>query len=161
MWGDGSLAIEAEIISEKGTNRSKFFRGEIDKYAWMDIGSSYLSLDMLVAFLYAQFEQLDEINNKRKSIFNYYYEHLKKLGDRVILRLTIILEGREYNSHMFYILLNSEKERNNLMDKLKENGIYAVFHYIPSIAHQRFPMYADLGEKELEYIVGEIYRMLG
>jgi len=181
---DKKLIERAEIIREKGTNRSKFFRGEIDKYTWVDIGSSYLPSDMLAAFLYAQFEQLDEINNKRKSIFNYYYEHLKKLEDRVILRLPIIPEGREYNAHMFYILLNSEKERNSLMDKLKENGIYAVFHYIPlhtspmgikmgykvgdlpmtenlSGRLLRLPMYADLGEKELEYIVGEIYRILG
>lgn len=149
----------------------------------MDIDSSYLPSDMLAAFLYAQFDQLDEINNKRKSIFNYYYEHLKKLEDRVILRLPIIPEGREYNAHMFYILLNSEKERNNLMEKLKENGIHAVFHYIPLHSSPmgikmgykigdfpitenlsgrllRLPMYADLGEKELEYIVGEIYRIL-
>jgi dTDP-4-amino-4,6-dideoxygalactose transaminase len=181
---DKELIERAEIIREKGTNRSKFFRGEIDKYTWVDIGSSYLPSDMLAAFLYAQFEQLDEINNKRKSIFNYYYEHLKKLEDRLILRLPIIPEGREYNAHMFYILLNSEKERNNLMNKLKENGIYAIFHYIPlhsslmgikmgykigdfpitenlSGRLLRLPMYADLGEKELEYIVGEIYRILG
>jgi dTDP-4-amino-4,6-dideoxygalactose transaminase len=128
---------------------------------------------MLAAFLYAQCDQLDEINNKRKSIFNYYYEHLKKLEDRVILRLPIIPEGREYNAHMFYILLNSEKE----------SGIHAVFHYIPLHSSPmgikmgykigdfpitenlsgrllRLPMYADLGEKELEYIVGEIYRIL-
>ena len=181
---DKKLIERAEIIREKGTNRSKFFRGEIDKYTWVDIGSSYLPSDMLAAFLYAQFEQLDEINNKRKSIFNYYYEHLKKLEDRVILRLPIIPEGREYNAHMFYILLNSEKERNSLMDKLKENGIYAVFHYIPLHSSPmgikmgyrigdfpitenlsgrllRLPMYADLGEKDLEYIVGKIYRILG
>ena len=180
---DKELIERAEIIREKGTNRSKFFRGEIDKYTWVDIGSSYLPSDMLAAFLYAQFEQLDEINNKRKFIFNYYYEHLKELEDQGILRLPIIPEGREYNAHMFYILLNSEKERNNLMAELKENGIHAVFHYIPlhvapmgtkmgyrvgdlpitedlSGRLLRLPMYADLGEKELEYIVREIYRIL-
>ncbi len=181
---DNELIERAEMIRENGTNRSKFFRGEIDKYTWMDIGSSYLPSDMLAAFLYAQFEQLDEINNKRKSIFNYYYEHLKKLEDRVIIRLPIIPEGREYNAHMFYILLNSEKERNNLMDKLKEKGILAIFHYIPLHSSPmgikmgykvgdlpitenlsgrllRLPMYTGLGEKELEYIVGKIYRILG
>ena len=181
---DKELIERAEIIREKGTNRSKFFRGEIDKYTWVDIGSSYLPSDMLAAFLYAQFEQLDGINNKRKFIFNYYSEHFKKLEDQGILRLPIIPEGRECNAHMFYILLNSEKERNDLMGKLKENGIHAVFHYIPlhtspmgiKIGYRvgdlpitenlsgrllRLPMYADLGEKELEYIVGEIYRILG
>lgn len=181
---DKELIERAEIIREKGTNRSKFFRGEIDKYTWVDIGSSYLPSDMLAAFLYAQFGQLEEINNKRKFIFNYYYKHLKKLEEQGILRLPIIPEGRECNAHMFYILLNSEKERNDLMSKLKENGIHAVFHYIPlhtapmgikmgykvgdlpitenlSGRLLRLPVYADLSEKELEYIVGEIYRILG
>jgi len=149
----------------------------------VDIGSSYLPSDMLAAFLYAQFEQLDEINNKRKLIFNYYYKHLKEMEDKGLLRLPIIPEGRECNAHMFYILLNSEKERNNLMDKLKQNGILAVFHYIPlhtspmgikmgyrvgdlpitenlSGRLLRLPMYADLGEEELEYIVEEVCRIL-
>jgi dTDP-4-amino-4,6-dideoxygalactose transaminase len=181
---DKQLIERAEIVREKGTNRSKFFRGEIDKYTWVDVGSSYLPSDMLAAFLYAQFEQLDEINNKRKFIFNYYYEHLKELEDQGILRLPIIPEGRECNAHMFYILLNSERERNDLMGKLKENGIHAVFHYIPlhtapmgiKIGYKvgnlpitenlsgrllRLPMYADLGKEELEYIVGEVCRILG
>lgn len=150
----------------------------------MAIGSSYSPSDMLAAFLYAQFEQLDEINNKRKFIFNYYYEHLKDLEDKGILKLPIIPEGRECNAHMFYILLNSEKERNNLIDKLKEKEIDAVSHNIPlhslpmgiKMGHRvgdlpitenlsgrllRLPMYADLRKKELEYIVGEICRILG
>ncbi len=181
---DKELIERAEIIREKGTNRSKFFRGEIDKYTWVDIGSSYLPSDMLAAFLYAQFEQLDEINNKRKFIYSYYYEHLLKLQEQGILRLPIIPEGCECNAHMFYILLNSERERNKLMAELKENGIHAVFHYIPlhtspmgikmgykvgdlpitenlSGRLLRLPMYAGLSEKELENIVGEIYRILG
>ena len=138
---------------------------------------------MLAAFLYAQFEQLDEINHKREHIFNYYYEYLKKLENRGRLRLPIIPEECECNYHMFYILLNSEAERNDLMDKLKGNGILAVFHYIPlhsapmglkmgykvgdlpiteklSGRLLRLPMYADLEEKELGYIVREIYRIL-
>ncbi len=181
---DKELIERAEIIREKGTNRSKFFRGEIDKYTWIDIGSSYLPSDMLAAFLYAQFEQLDEINNKREFIFNYYYEHLKNLEDQGILRLPIIPEWCECNAHMFYLLLNSERERNDLIGKLIENGIHAIFHYIPlhtspmgikmgykvgdlpitenlSGRLLRLPMYADLGEKELEYIVGIIYKILG
>jgi len=180
---DKELIERAEIIREKGTNRSKFFRGEIDKYTWVDIGSSYLPSDMLAAFLYAQFEQLDEINNKRKFVFNYYYENLKDLEDRGILRLPIIPEGRECNAHMFYILLNSEKERNDLMSKLKEKGIHAVFHYIPlhtapmglkmgykvgdlpitenlSGRLLRLPMYADLKNSELNYIIDKIHNLL-
>ena len=180
---DEELIERAEIIREKGTNRSQFFRGEVDKYTWVDIGSSYLPSDMLAAFLYAQFEQLDEIDSKRKFVFNYYYKHLKKLEEKGILRLPVISEGCECNAHMFYILLNCEKERNDLMHKLKDNGIHAVFHYLPlhtapmglkmgykmgdlpitedlSGRLLRLPMYADLSEKELEYIVRKIYRVL-
>ena len=180
---DKKLIERAEIIREKGTNRSKFFRGEIDKYTWVDIGSSYLPSDMLAAFLYAQFEQLDEINNKRKFIFNYYYEKLKDLEDQRILRLPIIPEGSECNAHMFYILLNSERERNDLMGKLKENGIHAVFHYIPlhsalmglKLGYKvddlpitenlsgrllRLPMYADLKVAELDYIIKELHNII-
>ena len=181
--GDKDLMERAEIIREKGTNRSKFFRGEIDKYTWVDIGSSYLPSDMLAAFLYAQFGQLDEINNKRRFIFNYYSEHLKELEDRKILRLPIIPEGRECNAHMFYILLDSEKERNKLMDKLKEKNILSVFHYLPlhtspmgkklgykkgdlpiteNISGRllRLPMYADLKVAELDYIIKELYNII-
>ena len=180
---DKELIERAEIIREKGTNRSKFFRGEIDKYTWVDIGSSYLPSDMLAAFLYAQFGQLDEINNKRRFIFNYYSEHLKELEDRKILRLPIIPEGRECNAHMFYILLDSEKERNKLMDKLKEKNILSVFHYLPlhtspmgkklgykkgdlpiteNISGRllRLPMYADLKVAELDYIIKELYNII-
>jgi len=180
---DKELIERAEIIREKGTNRSKFFRGEIDKYTWVDIGSSFLPSEILAAFLYAQFEQLDEINNKRKFIFNYYYKHLKDLEDQGILRLPIIPEGRECNAHMFYILLNSEKERNKLMEKLKEKNILSVFHYLPlhtspmgkklgykkgdlpiteNISGRllRLPMYADLKIAELDYIIKELYNII-
>jgi dTDP-4-amino-4,6-dideoxygalactose transaminase len=180
---DKELIERAEIIREKGTNRSKFFRGEIDKYTWVDIGSSFLPSEILAAFLYAQFEQLDEINNKRKFIFNYYFKHLKELEDQEILRLPIIPEGCECNAHMFYILLNSEKERNKLMDKLKEKNILSVFHYLPlhtspmgkklgykkgdlpiteNISGRllRLPMYADLKVVELDYIMKELYNII-
>ena len=180
---DKKLIERAEIIREKGTNRSKFFRGEIDKYTWVDIGSSYLPSDMLAAFLYAQFEQLDEIDNKRKFIFNYYFKHLKELETQGVLRLPIIPEDCEYNAHMFYILLNSEEERNKLMDKLKEKNILSVFHYLPlhtspmgkklgykkgalpiteNISGRllRLPMYAGLKVAELDYIIKELYNII-
>ena len=166
----------AEIIREKGTNRAKFLRGEIDKYTWVDIGSSYLLSDVLAAFLYAQLENLEEIKNKRKEIFEFYYENLKELEEADKLRLPIIPDNCETNYHMFYILLPSEEQRNSLMDKLRNAGIQAVFHYIPlhtslmgaqfgynegdlpvteSISGRllRLPFYLELGKEEQEFIL--------
>lgn len=121
----------AEIVREKGTNRSKFLRGEIDKYTWVDIGSSYLLSDILAAFLYAQLEDLEEIKKKRKEIFDFYYESLKEWEEAGKLRLPIIPGNCATNYPMFYILLPSEEKRDSLMEKLKNAGIQAVFHYIP------------------------------
>ncbi|WP_236896259.1 dTDP-4-amino-4,6-dideoxygalactose transaminase [Clostridium beijerinckii] len=180
---DKELMRRAEIIREKGTNRSQFFRGEVDKYSWVDIGSSYLPSDILAALLYAQFEKLDEIQNKRKNVYEKYYNGLKELEKEGKLRLPIIPEYCESNYHMFYILLNSEEERNHLMDKLKENGISSVFHYLPlhnshmgiSLGNKqgslpitenlssrilRLPMYANLKNEEIQYIISEIYKTL-
>ena len=177
------LAKRAEIIREKGTNRSQYFRGEVDKYSWIDIGSSYLPSDILASLLYAQFEKLDEIQQKRKMVYENYYNGLKDLEKQAKLRLPIIPEGCESNYHMFYILLNSEKERNNLMDKLKEREISSVFHYVPlhsstmglkfgykkgdlprtedlSSKLLRLPMYAELKDDEIQYIISEIYKVL-
>ncbi len=121
----------AEIIREKGTNRSRFLRGEVDKYTWVDIGSSYLPSDLNAAILWCQLEHMDEIQEKRKQIYNAYYDGLKELQDKGLLRLLIINDFAEPNYHMFYILLNTEEERDALMKYLKENGVHAVFHYIP------------------------------
>ena len=121
----------AEIIREKGTNRSKFLQGEIDKYTWVDIGSSYLLSDILAAFLYAQLEHLEEIKKKRKEIFELYYKNLKELEKEGKLRLPIVPVNCEINYHTFYILLPSEEKRNSLMENLKNTGIRAFFHYIP------------------------------
>lgn len=176
---DANLAIRAEIIREKGTNRSQFFRGEVDKYTWVDVGSSYLPSDINAAFLLAQFEKLDQIQQKRKNIYKLYYEGLKELQDKEKLKLPTIPEYCESNYHMFYILLNSEKERNELMDKLKENEILSVFHYIPlhtspmgikygyklgdlpitedlSGRILRLPMFMELKEANIQYIIENI-----
>lgn len=126
-----NLIERAEIIREKGTNRSKFLRGEIDKYTWVDIGSSYLLSDILAAFLYAQLENLGEIKSKRRKIFEFYYENLKDLEAAGRLKLPVIPGNCETNYHMFYILLPSEEERDSLMERLRSVGIQAVFHYIP------------------------------
>jgi dTDP-4-amino-4,6-dideoxygalactose transaminase len=134
----GAIAINneafserAEVIREKGTNRSKFFRGEVDKYTWVDIGSSFLPSDLLAAFLYAQLENMDEINKRRRKLFNYYYEALMPLANENRLRLPFVSSECLSNYHLFYIILNDEKTRNELMDHLKSNGILAVFHYLP------------------------------
>lgn len=121
----------AEIIREKGTNRTKFFRGEVDKYTWVDIGSSYLPSDILAAFLYAQLENMEQINKRRKELFDYYYKALIPLVNDGKLRLPYISGECQSNSHLFYIILHDENTRNALMDHLKSNGILAVFHYPP------------------------------
>lgn len=121
----------AEIIREKGTNRSKFFRGQIDKYTWVEAGSSYLPSDMNAAYLWAQLEKADEINENRLASWNRYYAGLKKLEEQEKIELPFIPEYCEHNAHMFYIKAKDLKERTELISYLKENDVLAVFHYIP------------------------------
>jgi len=121
----------AEIIREKGTNRKKFYRGEVDKYTWVDIGSSYLPSDLIAAFLYAQLENMDRINSRREELFNRYITALKPLADSGRLRLPYIPDECDSNFHLFQIILEDEDTRDNLMDFMKSKGILAVFHYIP------------------------------
>ncbi len=122
---------EAEIIREKGTNRSKFYRGQIDKYTWVNFGSSYLPSDMNAAYLYAQLEMADEINDHRMAIWNRYYENLSSLCDSGKIELPVIPKDCVHNAHMFYIKAADLEERTKLIQFLKENEIMAVFHYIP------------------------------
>lgn len=179
----GALAINneefierAEIIREKGTNRTSFLKKEVDKYSWVDIGSSYLLSDILAAFLYGQLELWKEINENRKRIFEIYYTGLEHLQKKGMLRLPIIPQNCTPNYHMFYILLETEQERNDLMNHLREHGITAVTHYTPlhlspmgqqSDSHTerlpiteqtshtllRLPMYYSLSTSEQEYII--------
>lgn len=121
----------AEIIREKGTNRSKFFRGEIDKYTWVEAGSSYLPSELNAAYLWAQLEQADKINENRLASWNRYYEQLKELQEQGKIELPVIPEGCIHNAHMFYLKAKDLEERTRLLAYLKENGILAVFHYIP------------------------------
>ena len=121
----------AEVIREKGTNRSKFFRGEVDKYTWVDVGSSYLPSDLLAAFLYAQLENIDKINQRRAELFDFYYKELIPLVNDRKMRLPYVSRECKSNSHLFYIILENEQTRNELMDYLKSNNILAVFHYLP------------------------------
>lgn len=120
----------AEILREKGTNRSAFFRGEVDKYNWVDIGSSFLPSDIIAAFLYAQLENLDTIQNRRIEIWNRYNQNLEKLELAGNLKRPVVPEFASQNGHMFYIVCNSLDERTNLVAALKKEGIYAVFHYL-------------------------------
>lgn len=128
---DEKFARRAEIIWEKGTNRSEFFRGEVNKYGWVDIGSSFLPSDIIAAFLLAQLENLNDIQNRRKHIWNRYYENLKLIAEKNLVKLPYIDNFATNNAHMFYLYCNSEQDRNGLISHLKANGYHSVFHYLP------------------------------
>ena len=138
MGEGGALCIsnkdlyeKAEIIREKGTNRSKFWRGEIDKYTWVDLGSSYLPSEINMAYLYAQLEMAELINTERLRIWNIYYDALKELANQKLLELPYIPEGCQHNAHMFYIKCKNLEQRSKMISELKEKKIHTVFHYIP------------------------------
>lgn len=131
LINDPALVERAEIIREKGTNRSRFFRGQVDKYTWVDIGSSYLPSDILAAFLLAQFEQRDRIQSHRKQVWEMYYAGLKDWASTHDVQLPCIPDHCEQSYHMFYMLLPSLELRQNLIAYLRERGVYSVFHYLP------------------------------
>ncbi len=131
LINDPQYIERAEIIREKGTNRSRLFRGQVDKYTWVDIGSSYLPSDMLAAFLYAQFEAREQIQNTRRRIWTRYYESLSDWADTHAVRLPLVPPECEQPYHMFYMLLPSLQSRQGLIQHLKSRGILAVFHYLP------------------------------
>jgi len=182
---DQRFVKRAEIIWEKGTNRAEFFRGEVNKYGWVDIGSSFLPSDIIAAFLFAQIEHLDEIQQRRKDIWQAYYNGLKPLEKKRLLKLPELPEYATNNAHMFYIICRNLEERTALIDHLKQKEIMAVFHYLslhksefykdihggrelPNSDHYtdcllRLPMYYELGEEQVLQIVniiGEIYEIL-
>lgn len=127
---DKRFVERAEIIWEKGTNRSAFFRGEIDKYGWVDIGSSFLPSEITAAFLWAQLENINDIQTKRKSIWNSYFKGLKILENEGKIKLPNLPEYATNNAHIFYIICNNLEERTALITYLKNHNIYAVFHYL-------------------------------
>lgn len=131
LLNDQELALRAEIIREKGTNRSRFFRGEIDKYSWVDIGSSYLPSEIIAAFLYGQLECADEINQQRLQLWGHYQANLADFEARGDIRLPIIPDYCEHNAHMFYVLLNSAEDRDRILEQFRAQKIGAVFHYVP------------------------------
>ena len=131
LINDEKYIERAEIIREKGTNRSRFFRGQVDKYSWVDVGSSYLPSDMLAAFLYAQLEAKDHVTEHRKRIWENYYKQLKSPALEHNIRLPVIPDYCEQPFHMLYMIMNSLEERQALIAHLKSKGILAVFHYLP------------------------------
>lgn len=177
LVNDPTLVERALILREKGTNRSQFFRGQVDKYTWVDIGSSYLPSDLLAAFLLAQLEGLDEIQRKRRRIWEYYRTNLEALTREDKVRLPFVPDECEQAFHMFYLILPSLECRQALISHLKERGILSVFHYVPlhsspmgkkfgarecpvtediSSRLLRLPFYNDLMEGDQAEVVGAI-----
>ncbi len=128
---DPSYIEKAEILREKGTNRSKFFRGQVDKYTWVDFGDSYLPSELNAAYLWAQLQRADEINNNRLGAWDKYYNALKPLADAGRIEIPNIPEDCVHNAHMFYVKLKDLEDRTSFIEYLKENGVGCVFHYVP------------------------------
>lgn len=181
---DISMREPAEIIREKGTNRSQFFRGQIDKYTWVDYGSSYLPSDLNAAYLWAQLEAFDVIRADRMRSWNHYHEALRPLFDKGFIEQPDIPDGTEHNAHMYYIKVKDLKERTRMISFLKERGIMCVFHYIPlhsapagrkfgrmhgediyttkeSERLARLPLYYGLTEEDRECVISALYDFFG
>jgi dTDP-4-amino-4,6-dideoxygalactose transaminase len=179
LVNDVRFAERAEIIREKGTNRSQFFRGQVDKYTWVDIGSSYLPGEVIAAFLYAQLEEASSITITRLKIWNHYHQRLELLEQAGKLRRPIIPDHCQHNAHMYYVLVENLATRSDLIEHLKKQGINPVFHYVPlhsspagqrygrqhgSLAHTeelsdrllRLPIFPELTLKQVEAIVETI-----
>ena len=175
---------KAEIIREKGTNRSRFFRGQVDKYTWVDMGSSYLPSELNAAYLYAQLENTQLIYDDRMNSWNRYRKGLQELEKKGLIELPYIPENCKHNAHMFYIKCKDLEERTKLIDYLKQNGIYAVFHYIPlhsaeaGLKYGRFhgedkyttkeserlvrlPLYYGLKEEEVKLVIDKVKEFYG
>ena len=141
LVNDPELALRAEIIREKGTDRSRFFRGEVDKYTWQEVGSSFLPGELIAAFLWAQLEEADRITQDRLASWQRYHEMLESLESKGVLRRPIVPDYCQHNAHMYYVLLAPEIDRQKVLDEFKRNDIGAVFHYVPlhlSLAGQRY-----------------------
>lgn len=174
----------AEIIREKGTNRSRFYRGQIDKYTWVDYGSSYLPSELNAAYLFAQLEMADEITQNRLATWQKYYKALEPLCKKGLIELPFVPETCTHNAHLFYIKTDTEKTRDAFINHCKQNGVSCVFHYIPlhsSPAGQKFgrffgediyttkessrlvrlPLYYNLCEEDFDTIINTIYNFFG
>jgi len=131
LVNDSALALRAEIIREKGTDRSRFFRGEVDKYTWQEVGSSFLPGELIAAFLWAQLEEASSITQERLAIWNNYHTALAPLEEKGLLRRPIVPAECQHNAHMYYILLPQEVNRQSVLEQLKHHEIHSVFHYVP------------------------------
>jgi len=180
---DPELIARAEIHREKGTNRRAFIRGQIDKYTWVDRGSSYVPSEINMAFLSSQLEHIEEINGKRKSLFDRYVSKLQALEDSGDIRLPIVPQDCQPSYHLFYVLLRDSTSRDKLIRYLSEKGIGATFHYVPlhtspvgSKLHDgrslpvterlharllRLPLYPDLRNEDIDLICRELYNFFG
>ena len=157
LINDASLAERAEIIREKGTNRSRFFRGQVDKYTWCDMGSSYLPSELIAAFLMAQMEEADDITNRRMALWNTYHQTFEPLEGKGQVRRPVVSDGCEHNAHLYYLLLPNLTDRIAFIDRMRQKGISTVFHYVPlhcSPAGEKFgrshgdlPVTVDLAER--------------
>jgi dTDP-4-amino-4,6-dideoxygalactose transaminase len=179
LINDTSLLERAEIIREKGTNRSRFFRGQVDKYTWVDIGSSYLPSDILAAFLFAQFERRDQIQSHRQQVWEFYNQNLYDWAEKNGVRLPVIPAHTEQAYHMFYMLMPDLDLRQRFISYLRERDVYTVFHYLPlhlsdmgrkfggqpgdcpvteRVSDQlvRLPFYNNLSSSELEQVLDAI-----
>ena len=179
LLNDPALIERAEILREKGTDRSRFYRGQVDKYTWVDIGSSFLPSELNAAYLLAQLEQREEINGWRMARWNQYHEAFAELEAEGHLKRMTIPADRTHNAHMYYFLLNSLAERTALISHLKENSVSAVFHYIPlhsapaglkfgrfhgvdryttsqSERLLRLPMYYGLSEEDTQHVINTV-----
>lgn len=186
MGEGGALVInnpeyneKAEILREKGTNRAKFFRGQVDKYTWVDYGSSYLPSDLNAAYLWAQLEKADEINENRLQSWNRYNEAFQELAEAGKIELPTIPEGCVHNAHMYYVKLKDLEERTAFLSFMRQSEIYSVFHYIPlhsapagikfgefhgkdqyttleSERLARLPMYYGMSQEDLNYIIKKV-----
>ena len=150
---DPDIAEQASIIWEKGTNRSQFLRGEVDKYTWIRTGASYLIADVLAAFLYGQLLEMDRIKSMRERVYKNYYDSLWEYQQRGLIRLPVVPAGAEPNYHIFYLLFSISEHRDHVMGELKKRGIEAPFHYIP--LHSS-PMGKNLGYSEEDFPVTEV-----
>ena len=180
---DERFIRRAEIIWEKGTNRAEFFRGMVNKYGWVDTGSSFLPSEINCAFLWAQLENLKEIQARRKSLWMQYYEGLKELSDKGYFSLPDLPEGTTNNAHMFYLVCNNLEERSNMISNLKDKGVNAVFHYLSLHLSEyyrnhhegeisdlpncdrfadclvRLPMYFELKDEEVQKIIDDVIHL--
>jgi len=176
---DAQFTKRAEIIWEKGTNRSAFFNGEVDKYGWVDIGSSFLPSEIIAAFLWAQLENIEDIQHKRIKHWKTFYEGLKEWATKNRIQLPVIPDYSTNNAHMFYLVCKNLSQRNRLIEYLKKNNIHAVFHYLSlhkspyyeskhdgralpqtdlySDCLLRLPMFYELTEEQIEYIIKKIH----